>query len=195
MGPVNLPHPSARRRSRRLWLWYFLVLAILGTAAVVLPLVVNLGMQLKPDDVIAARKKWEAMRPANFDLELWCRENQEEADEYFVKVRGGQVTSVVGKNEGIVQLDRTALLALGLGITAKPAVPLESLPPLTVDAMFDLIEANLKRDATTSGSRNFATAKFDERDGHPLRYVHRRTGTKERLEWIVKLTPRGDVTP
>ncbi len=185
-------HVNARSPKRNLWVWYFLILAVLGSIAVVVPLVYNLSLQLKLEDVLAARKLWQANKPENYDLEVMVRENEGETDEYFVKVRRGRVTSIIGKAEGIIQLDETALLALGAGITARPSVPIANLPPHTIDALFDTIEADLKRDATLPGRRNYATASFDSRDGHPHRYVHRRSDTKERVEWIVKLTPRED---
>jgi hypothetical protein len=56
-----------------------------------------------------------------------------------------------------------------------------------VSALFEQIEAALRQDETAD-RRNFATAQFDPKDGHPLRYVRRVRGTKERMEWHVKLT-------
>jgi hypothetical protein len=183
-----------RRPKGNRWVFYFLVLGAMGVAAVVAPIVYNLSLQLQPEAVARARMLWEEHGPRDYDLELLQRRDQEEnADEYFIKVRGGRVTSVIGKTEGVLVVDETALLALGPGIRALP--PPEKMPPCTVEEMFDRIEEGLQHDAASAGKRNYATASFDSRDGHPHRYVHRVAGTKQRLEWVIKLTPRSDVTP
>ncbi len=59
-----------------------------------------------------------------------------------------------------------------------------------VEAMFDEIEAALRRDAA-AGARNYLTAVFDAADGHPLRYVRRVRGSGERVEWVVTLRRLG----
>ncbi len=48
------------------------------------------------------------------------------------------------------------------------------------------MEEALRHDEA-SGGRNYITAKFDPADGHPQHYVRRIRGTKERVEWFVRL--------
>jgi hypothetical protein len=46
------------------------------------------------------------------------------------------------------------------------------------------------RDDVAAGGRNYATAIFDTKDGHPLRYIHRVSGSDERIQWdLLSLTP------
>ena len=181
-------------KKRRVWVYFFVVLTTLGVVALVLPFLYNLRIQLKPEELAAARGKWQANGPRDYDLDLMRREDrQEAADEYHIKVRDGRVTSVVGRAEGILLIDETVGLALGPCIRANP--PPDNMPPCTVEEMFDEMERRLKRDVDSAGRRNYATAQFDTRDGHPHRYVHRVAGTKQRLEWIVKLTPLKDAAP
>jgi hypothetical protein len=102
------------------------------------------------------------------------------------RLRGGKVTSVASKAEGIVLIDETVGLALG------PVIRLwavDDLSRFTVEGLFDEIESNLRRDAETAGKRNYAMATFVmKEDGHPTRFVHRIAGTKQRVEWNVKMT-------
>ena len=182
--PFRIPH-SAFRIPR--WALFFLLLAILGIVAIVVPIRYNLGLQLKEADVVRARKLWEEKGPQDYDLEIMRRQDrQENADEYRVKVRGGQVTSVVGKAEGILWIDETVGLALGPVIRVQPA---EDLSRFSVEGLFAEIEDELRRDSASAGKRNYAMASFVmKEDGHPTRYVHRVAGTSQRIEWNVKLT-------
>jgi hypothetical protein len=186
---IRNPQSAIRNPRRRSPAFYFFVVLVgMASVAIVLPIVYNLGLQLKPGDVAEARRKWQENGPRDYDLELMRRVDQSETpDEYRIKVRGGRVTSVVGKADGILLIDETVGLALGPWIRAKS--PPDNMPPCTVDEMLDEIQSRARRDAESTGRRNFATASFDSRDGHPHRYVHRVAGTKQRLEWIVKLTP------
>jgi hypothetical protein len=69
---------------------------------------------------------------------------------------------------------------------AKERLPQRELTGYTVEGLFQTIDKNLKKNAE-SGGRNFATAAFDSKDGHPIRYIYRVKRTPERLEWNVKL--------
>jgi hypothetical protein len=86
----------------------------------------------------------------------------------------------------VVYLDPALIAVAGFGVPA-----LSSVNPrqFGVPALFDEIEAVL-RDDEASGRRNFATAQFDPKDGHPFHYVHRVRGAKERVEWNIKFSPR-----
>ena len=190
----QLRTPNTERRTFR-WLTFFLILAVMGSVAVVLPIWYNLSLQLKPEDVARARTRWQEQQPRDYDLELMRRENQQvSADEYRVKVRGGKLTSILSKADGILLVDEAVGLAVGPSIRVQP--PPEDLPPLTVEQLFDEIEANLKRDAETTGKRNYAMASFVmKEEGYPSHYVHRIAGTKQRIEWNVRLTAYKDGPP
>jgi hypothetical protein len=176
-----------RRRSRR-WIGFFLVLAVLGGAAVIVPIVYNLSIQLKPEQLADAQRRWRENAPANYDLEYLVKSEQGGVAamerSYFVRVRAGRVVSVVDTGE-VVYLDPSLAAVAGL---APLGISLEEPRRYGVPALFDEIERTLRQDETAART-NFATASFDPKDGHPFHYIHRVRGTKDRVEWHVKLTP------
>ena len=65
--------PSSIRPTRpasRRWVWYFVVLALMGATAIILPIVYNLSLQLRPEDLAAARQRWKANGPRDYDLQF-----------------------------------------------------------------------------------------------------------------------------
>lgn len=163
--------------------WFFVLLAILAAVAIVLPIVYNLSLQLTPEQAAEARGRWRAVAPANYDLDYQQRitaagATQETA--FRVCVREGRIAAVL-RDTDLVYLLPAARLALG------QAPPADGSEGRDVNAMFEHMESMLDRDASGT-RRNYATATFDRRDGHPTRYVRRVRGTTDRLEWTVKLT-------
>jgi hypothetical protein len=182
-----MPTAPHSRRSRR-WIGFFIVLAMLAAVAIIVPLVYNLSIQLRPEQLVEARRRWQESGVPNYDLEYLVRtkhSGQEEESAYLVQVRSGQVVLVVC-NSAVVYLDPSLALVAGLG---APALSPENPRRFGVPALFDEIEAALRADES-SGRRNFATAQFDPTDGHPFHYVHRTRGTKERVEWNIRFSPR-----
>jgi len=41
------------------WLWFFLILLILASVAITIPIVYNLRLQLKPEQLEQARERWQ----------------------------------------------------------------------------------------------------------------------------------------
>jgi hypothetical protein len=173
---------------RRSWLWFFGVLIVLAGVALVMPIVYNLRQQLTPGQLEAARRRWQEHGTPDYDLTYSARYDRDpDADEYWVKVRGGRVVAVVC-NGRVLRFDDLA--GLGLGLACR-MLPPEDVSDQTVEGFFRHMEDFLRQDAASPGRRNFATASFDSRDGHPIRYVHRIAGTSRRLEWQIKLTRIG----
>ena len=175
------------RRPRR-WIGFFVVLTVLSTGAIVTNLVYNLSIQLRPEQLAEAQRRWRENAPTDYDLEYLVevtREAETEPDKsaYLVKVRGGRVVLVVD-NDTVVYLEPSLAVVAG---PAPLSVSSEDPGRYGVAALFEQIETALRQDETT-GRRNFATAKFDAKDGHPFHYVRRVRGTKDRVEWNVKLT-------
>ncbi len=172
--------------SRR-WLWFFAVLAVLGVAAMVVPIVYNLSQQLTPEQLAAARQRWREHAPADYCLEVFVQTNhegREERDEYVLEVRGGRVRLLGDRKYGeLLYLDPELSVFLG---PAFLGLPPEDLRRYGVEALFEQVEKAL-RDNAASGGRNYLTAQFDPIDGHPLHYVLRIRGTRERVEWFVRL--------
>jgi Family of unknown function (DUF6174) len=166
-------------------LWFFVPLLVLGTTAVIIPIVYNLAVQLKPEQLIAARERWRQHGTQDYDLEYMAKYDQNpDADEIGVRVRDGKVVRVI-MNARVLRFDDATGLALGLAVRTLPP---RDFSGQTVEGMFDQIERRMREDAASTGRRNYATASFDSRDGHPSRYVHRVAGTKMREEWQIKLT-------
>jgi hypothetical protein len=178
---------SLPRRPRR-WIGFFILLAVLSAGAIVTNLVYNLSIQLRPEQLAEARQRWRENAPADYDLKYLVEitrqaETEPEKSEYVVEVRGGRVVQVVDRS-GVVYLEPS------LAVVAGPAplgVSSEDPEHYGVPALFEQIETALRQDET-SGRRNFATAKFNAKDGHPFHYVRRVRGTKDRVEWNIKLT-------
>jgi hypothetical protein len=186
------PVPSRPRvPAKRSWLWFFLVLVAAGLCAVLAPLVYNLRQQLQPETLDSARARWQENGPRDYDLFWQVRQNEEpRADEYQVTVRDGQVWVVHVNNEVWVAKELAIPLGGAVGATvaasASERLPQRELTGYTVEGLFRSIEEDLRKNAE-SGGRNFSTATFDTRDGHPIRYIYRVKRSPERVEWNVKL--------
>src|SRR4051794_36771150 len=162
-------------RSRR-WVWFFAVLLVLGVVAVTVPLVYNLKAQLTPEQLEAARTLWKENGPADYGLLYQERIDAGPVETFRVEVRGDKVS--VWRREGGKEKN------------------LEELTPsqrqaYTVPGLFDRMERFLEEDRAAS-RRNYVTAAFDARDGHPTHYVRRVSGTQERLEWVIEMLPAHD---
>jgi hypothetical protein len=155
----------------RNWIWFFLLLALLGILAVAIPLVVNLQQQLTSEQLQAARALWAAHAPRNYDLEVESKEEGippaggERQQSWQVRVRNGTVEAVVAN-----------------GTDVSPP-----FPPYDVPGLFDRIEELLQQNQKTGGAPSFLSAQFDREDGHPLHVVQRIQGTRQRLEIIVRM--------
>jgi hypothetical protein len=180
-----MPAAFPRRSSRR-WIWFFAILAVSSAVAITAPLVYNLSIQLRPEQLAEARRRWEENAPADYDLEYLIRDThaeQEEEKQYRVIVRGRRVLLVVDNGDVVFVASSLALVA-GPGVLALSSAEARHYG---VPALFDRIEAALREDEA-AGRRNYSTAQFDPMDGHPFHYVHRVRGTKQRIEWNVKMT-------
>ena len=162
-------------RSRR-WAWYFAVLLVLGVVAVIVPLVYNLMAQLTPEKLEAARTLWKENGPADYELLYQERIGAGPVETFRVEVRGGKVSvwwRKGGKEKNLEELTPSQRQAY------------------TVPGLFERMEHFLEEDRAAS-RRNYVTAAFDAKDGHPLRYVRRVSGTQERLEWVVEMLQPGN---
>src|SRR5262245_4015097 len=84
----------------RRWVPFFLTLAVLGTLAIALPLVYNLGQQLRPEQLEAARALWAERGPADYDLEVAVAFGRDARPQrYTVLVRGGRPVFSAGEDE------------------------------------------------------------------------------------------------
>jgi hypothetical protein len=167
------------RRSRG-WIWFFALLAALGTCAIIIPWAYNLAQQLRPDQLADARERWAQFRPIDYDLEYVAKEDDKpgndslagpDVESLSLRVRNGQIESALRNGKSI---------------------PQEEVRQFGVDALFDLIQRNLDNDGQPGQPRTFAHARFDKKDGHPVHYVRRVMGSRQRLEIIIELASPND---
>ena len=174
MQPSSSEVRGPTKAQSRTWVWFFVFLAVMGAAAVTLPIVYNLSLQLRPEDLAAARAHWQAAGSRNYDLQYQEKITQNgvsSESEWNVQVRDGKVTAVTRDGE---------------------VLPAADYPNLTVDGQLAEIEKGLQLDLAAGARTNYATAAFDLGDGHPAHYVRRVRGTGDRLEWNVNLNKAGE---
>src|SRR5262245_19678572 len=109
------------------WIWYFAIvflLAVLGTLWLGL---FNLSVQLTQDQLSAAREKWNAHKPADYDLVYTIKNDPESPGrEYSVRVRGGKLIHVLED-----------------GLELSP----DQAGSFTMEAILDLMQKNLDADS------------------------------------------------
>lgn len=154
------------------WIWYFVIvfgLAVLGTVWLG---VFNLKLQLTQQQLTAARDKWDARKPADYDLVYTIKNDDDsQGPEYSIRVRGGKLVHVLE--------DGVALYA-------------ERAAQHTMDAIFELVQKNLDADSQPGAEKVYVRARFHEGNGAVLEYVRRIMGTHQRLEISVKKFLFGD---
>jgi hypothetical protein len=82
------------RRSYR-WVWFFVVLAVLGVLGVGLQIRHKMAQQLRPEKLAAARARWQEQGPKNYRLQYTQKVSTPET--FVVWVRNGRVLGVVRK--------------------------------------------------------------------------------------------------
>lgn len=151
---------TAPKRNRR-WVWFFVALALLAVAVPTLMIAVNLGRQLRPEQLRAARERWQKHGPRDYQMKYTVKKGEDErADVYVVTVRGG----------------RPAAASFN-GIAEPP----KRLHHYGMPALFDFIERFAEIDAKAK-RRVYAKADFGAEDGRLLHYVRRVMGGTERQE-------------
>lgn len=158
------------------WVWFFIVLIVLGAVALTVPFIYNLRAQLTPEQLADARALWAKNGPADYDLIYQERIDSGPVETFRIEVRGGKVLDVF-RREGS---EETKLAKGELSPAQRQAYG--------VPELFGRIERYLDEDRAAS-RRNYVTAAFDSKDGHPVRYVRRVVGTQKRLECVVQLLP------
>ena len=116
---------------------------------------------------------WKEHGRADYPLLYQEKIDAGPVETFHVEVRGGKVS--VWRCEGD---EKTKL---------KELTPSQR-QAYTVSGLFERMERFLIEDQAAS-QRNYVTAVFDARDGHPTHYVRRVSGTQQRLEWVIKMLP------
>ena len=144
------------------WKWFFAIVFALALFTAVSLIWWNLRLQLKPEQLEANRRLWEANGPADYVMVYMTRRNEETStDRYVVKVK-----------------QKKAYEVLVNGIPEPP----ERLEYQSMDSLFNYIERFLELDSEPGKPRTYARASFDEKTGAIRNYVRRVMGKTERLE-------------
>ncbi len=172
-----------RKRSRR-WVPFFLVLTALATTGVILPIVYNLGQQLRPEQLDEARRRWNEVGPRDYDLTFSIQFDRDLlAQRHIVLVRQGQV--VYASCEGELLTISPAIAAL----IGSPAAATTGRG-MDVSAIFERIQQLLDEDERR---RNFLVAVFDPKEGWPRRVIWRVRRSSTREEWNLRVWPAGEL--
>lgn len=157
----------------RNWLWFLVTLVFLAVLAIGINLLYNLRIQLVPEKLEAARAKWMAAGPTDYDLEIEkilsaANSNGEVIrDRIKVQIRQGKV--------------------IGGTINGEP-LPERVFEQYTMPGWFDFVDSFVKRDLAPGAPRTFRSADFDDKTGQILRFRRRVTRTTERQEIAIQLT-------
>ncbi len=164
-GAIPEKDPMTAGKRNRGWLWYFLILAGLTVLAVVFLIWYNLSQQLRPEELAAARQRWQAKGLRDYRLTYTIKRGEGAADSVVVVVRGGKTVSAA--------------------VNGRPE-PAERLHFYGMDRLFDDIERFLDMDKAPGKRRTYARARFADADGHLEWYVRRVMEGRERLEITVE---------
>jgi hypothetical protein len=155
--------PLPRNRG---WIWFFVVLAVLTVASLV---VLNLsirGRQLTLEQLRQARAVWDQKGPHDYNL-IWIQKGNMPG-QFQIKVRNSKAVWV--SSDGTALEERL-------------------YANYTMTALFEFIEDFLREDAKLAKERRtFTTATFDAEDGHVTRFIRQVLGTSEKQDISVELT-------
>jgi len=143
------------------WLWFFLVVIVLGLAAVSSLIAFNWSRQLKPDELAAARLHWGQRGPRSYQLTYVIKIGlDEQATSYVVRVRDGRVVS-----------------ASVNGLPEKR----QRFGYYGMEALFDYMGDFLENDAKLR-RRIYIHGVFDPQTGALREFVRRVMGGNERVK-------------
>jgi len=182
------PQADEKNGMKRNWVYYWLILAALGIVAIAVPIAYNLKVQLTLDQLIRARQLWANHAPGKYQLLVMIRYDDNPAsEELHLWVEDGKVVQIF-RNDEPLSFHQAMGLVVGGIVLARERFDFQGQ---TVEGLFARMEKQLKADEADSAGnrRNYSTAVFDPVNGHPVRYVHRVSGTRQRQEWLIRLIP------
>ncbi len=143
------------------------VAALLAVACIAGLIVYKKQFRLTRDKLDAARARWEAAGLRDYDLAITVTGGT--SGEYWIQVRGGRL--VEGHFNG------------------RPFERPEQARPWTVPELFNVLEADLGRDAEPGSPAVFTRVDFDPADGHLVRYLRKQLGgSRHTIEIRTRLT-------
>jgi hypothetical protein len=192
MSEAN-PTPAPPPKKNHLWIYFFAFLLIASVGVTVFMIRFNQSIQLKPEDIDANRKLWEARGPKNYNLFYTEQVNDDDRKTVFaVKVRASKVTEVLMNGKPLAP-------------TTEDGIEHDPRPYHSMEAIFRNIERFMdidqgkepepKKDSEPKkgldqkkeAPRVYCIANFDPETGAVLRYIRRVMGTRQRVELNLKV--------
>jgi hypothetical protein len=174
MSDAAVPAPSLpppRKKNNWGWIGFFVFIVAASLAAAGTMIWYNLSIQLKPEQLEAARRLWKERGPRDYKMLYTTRLNDSDrTDTFLVTVRGGEVREVL--------------------MNGRP-LDAEQRPYYSMDAIFNQIEKFMRIDQKPGAPKVYVTAVFDEDTGAMRKYVRRVMGSSQRVEMTAKIEPLG----
>ena len=169
---------STPRKKNSLWVWFFVFIVVASAGLAGFMIWFNLSLQLKPEQLQDAMKRWKELGPADYLMTCTKRLNEDSTDTFAVEVRARKVVEVRLNGKPLRNEE-----------TGEPYPPgHERLQYYSMDRLLVEIERFLEMDAKAS-TKNYNYAYFDERTGALQRYVRSVRSTRQHVEENVKLEP------
>jgi uncharacterized iron-regulated membrane protein len=162
------------------WIWFFAVIIVLAVAAAAITWTYNVQQQLTPEQLAAAQELWAKKGPADYDLRIEKKVSSAASD--------GEATPEIIE----AKIRRGKVLAATLD-----GRPLEArlLPDYDMPSWFGFVEEFLRQDTAPNARRTFRTAFFDPQTGALLNFRRRVSGTHERQEVTIQVSPPSPLKP
>jgi hypothetical protein len=154
-------------RRNRVWIWFFVALAVLTVLLIGIQIGYRWSHQLTLAQLEEAQTRWKQNGPRNYEMEYTVKRG-DNMDVYEVRVRDGLVISLTLNGQPVeARFNRYS----------------------TMPALFGFIRDFLEADAQpgeTGKRRVYMAATFDRADGHLTHFVRSVSGTRERVEITVE---------
>jgi hypothetical protein len=145
-------------RSSRRWLWFFGVLALLAVIAVSLEIGYNLGQQLTPGQLEAARRRWQEHGPRDYDLAYVVTQLHGAPDVLEAHLRHGEVESVTANGQPLDPLlypfhDLPGLFA-AVARSADPTAASQTVSHAATESGPQVVEVQVRQGKVTRATWN-----------------------------------------
>jgi hypothetical protein len=147
---------------------FFGLLLLMTVAGISLEIWFNEQQRLRPPQLERARELWASRRPREYQFSYKVVEQEKDPAFYTVRVR----------RSGSFRLDSSKE-------TGEDKLAAEDVPYLSMEDLFEKVDAQLTEDNQPGKPRVFAKADFDRHDGRVLRYIRSVRASHERIEVTV----------
>ena len=159
------------RKKNYAWAWYFAFLVIASVGAMVFMIWYNNLMQLKPEELAAAKRRWQEANIKNYDMIYLEKHNEDKSTKFAVKVRNSKVQDVLMNGKPLEKSEERA---------DDPRIY------HSMDSMYRNIDRFMDLDQKPKATPVYVTLKWDEKNGAVIEYIRRVMGTRQRVQIVVE---------